>query len=193
MSPGVSPRIKITEMIAASIPVPRGSPAAACFSGSLSGTHTWSGPGSSGTTVSVLEFRVCESLCTASKSTVSVSCNPSCQLLVLDAQTVMQKWGAGSRGTAPWPWRPLAGPPTRGSVLQRPSWPLPTPLRFPPSLLSFPPLPLCSDGPRIIGSDPRRPFGTEVKDELAKLPVSLPGRRWSVSLVFRWTAVPLAL
>ena len=43
-------------------PSPQG-PAAACFSGSLSGTHRWSGPGPS-----LLEFRLCESLCTASGS-----------------------------------------------------------------------------------------------------------------------------
>ena len=140
MSPGVSPGIEITDMIAASIPVPRGSPTAACFSGSLSGTHAWSGPGPSGTMSSVLEFRVCESLCTASESTVSVSCNPGCQLLVLHTQTVMQKWGSGFRGTVPWPWRTLAGPPARGSVLQLPSWLLPAPLGIPlfPSVFPTP-------------------------------------------------------
>lgn len=166
-------------------PSPQG-PAAACFSGGLLGARRWSGSGPS-----LLELRLCESLCAASGAE-AVSCSPGCQLLALHAKAAMQKWGAGSRGTAPWPWGPLAGPLPVGPYCSTLPGSFPLRSGFPSPLLSFPPLPLCSDSPRIVGSDPRRLFGAELKSALAELPLSLPGRRWSVSLVFWWTVVLLA-
>lgn len=184
-SPGVSPRIEITEMTAASIPAPRAPLPPASLGAS------W-GPADGPAQAPLCWSSDCVRVCAQPLGAEAVSCNPGCQLFVLHAKAVMQKWGVGSRGTAPWPWGPLAGPLPVGPYCSTLPGSFPLRSGFPSPLLSFPPLPLCSDSPRIVGSDPRRLFGAELKNALAELPLSLPGRRWSVSLVFWWTVVLLA-